>query len=444
MLAPMVWRGLVVFVLVCAACTAPADNVDDVDAGDVDGGAAAGEGEGEPLPLRDLVQLGDAVVVDEGPVLDPVLVPAVPAGIEVVDLGNLVVDAAGNTGAFTIDIDARITAVSVLVYADASTALAMLTSVVSPDGVIVDDTPLPTDAPGFGQMANLSQGFTGQFASPARVLPAQQVGSFIVPSTSDVPLSPGRWRLRAGQADRGTDAEGNATPVPRAGAVRVLVLLKTTPTTTSRARLAFLFSGSTLTASTATNDANFVSAVRTVQQRFAEVGIDLGQGIGDVDLADVPAEQAQPIVVLDLPRCDGAELDAVSALGRNDRLNVVVIDRFECGAFGPFLLGMSTGLPLLPFAGGTLHSSVVVAGSFFVDEADTLATVIAHELGHGLGLFHAQENDRFGADIFDIIADTPNDNAEANIMFFDLSRATSTSFSAGQGSTMRLAPQVQP
>jgi hypothetical protein len=390
------------------------------------------------------VQRGDAVVVDEGPVLDPVLVPVVPAGIEVVDLGNLAVDDAGHTGAFTIDIDARVTALTVLVYADAPTALAMVTSVVSPDGVVVDDTPLPIDAPGFGQIANLSQGFTGQFASPGRVLPAQQLGAFIVPSTSDVPLSPGRWRLRAGQADRGTDREGNASPVARAGAVRVFVLLKTTPTTTTRARLAFLFSGSTLRADTAANDAHFVSAVSTVQQRFADVGIDLGQGLDDVDLADVPADVAQPIVALDLPRCDGVELDAVSALGRADRLNVVVIDRFECGAFGPYLLGMSTGLPLLPFAGGTLHSSVVVAGSFFVDEADTLATVIAHELGHGLGLFHTQENDRFGADIFDIIADTENDNAAANIMFFDLSRVTSTSFSAGQGRTMRQAPQVQP
>jgi hypothetical protein len=149
-------------------------------------------------------------------------------------------------------------------------------------------------------------------------------------------------------------------------------------------------------------------------------------------------------VALDLPRCDGPELDAVSALGRDDRLNVIVIDRFECGAFGPFLLGMSTGLPLFPFAGGTLHSSVIVAGSFFADDPAALASVIVHELGHGLGLFHTQENDRFGAAIFDVIADTPNDNAADNVMFFDLSRATSASFSNGQGSTMRQAPQVQP
>ena len=329
----------------------------------------------------------------------------------------------------------------------ADDATVMLTRAQAPDGtLIVDDSALADDVAGYAQIENLSRGFTGQFASPGRVLPASRVGAFFVPSTADITLSSGRWRLQVGQFDIGTDDNDDPVVNPRSGAVRVLVLLKTAVTTSARARLAFHFTGGgNISASRARTDAAFVDAITTVQSIYGDAGIDLGDTIDDVDLVDLKDGDALRTIALDLPRCDGPELDEVAGRGFPDRLNVVVVDRFECGSFGPFLLGLAAGLPLVPWTGATPHSSVVVAGSFFVDDPTTLAVVVAHELGHGLGLYHSQENNRFGADLYDVIADTDDGNGAAdNLMFFDLSQITSTSLTTGQGATIRRAPQMLP
>jgi hypothetical protein len=68
--------------------------------------------------------------------------------------------------------------------------------------------------------------------------------------------------------------------------------------------------------------------------------------------------------------------------------------------------------------------------------ATALARVIAHELGHYLGLFHSVEADG--------TTDQLEDTSAANLMYFRPSVAGSTGLSARQGEVMRLHPSVRP
>jgi hypothetical protein len=403
-----------------------------------------GEGEGElpnPEALRMLVGRGEAVGAASGPSVDPDELPAPSDGVVVADLGDLVVDDAGSTGAFTIDIDERVRGVTVVVIGDAD-ALVIPTRIEDPDGVlVVDGTPLPTDSPGHEQIEGLARGFTGQFASPGRVLPARGIGAFAVPSTPDVPQRPGRWRLQVGQFNPGFDENGDPLPSPRPGAVRVVVLLRSAPVGPAAVGLALHYTGAAgLTAATAPTAPAIFDALDLVTNVLGSVEI----AVDDLVHIDVPDGAGRQTVVLDPPFCDGGELDALARLGLPDRLNVFVVDTFECGAFGPFLLGLAAGQPMVPFA-RTPRGGVVVAASFIADEPELFSLAVAHELGHLLGLFHSQENDRFGADIFDHIEDTPNDEgARENLMFFDVSRVEDAVLTAGQGHVLQVMPLVRP
>jgi len=407
-------------------------------------GEGEGEGEGElpdPDALRALVQRGEAVAADGGPAVDPDGLPRPPDGVVAADLGDLVVDADGSTGAFFVDVDARVRALSLVVVGDAD-ALVIPTRVLDPDGVlVVDGTPLPTDSPGHEQIEGLARGFTGQFASPGRVLPARGVGAFAVPSSPDVPLRPGRWRLQVGQFSLGFDDGGDPVPSPRAGAVRVVVLLRSTPVGPADVGLALHYTGAAgLTAATAPAAPPIVDALTLLADVLG--GVDVA--VDDVVHLDVADGASRQTVVLDPPFCDGGELDALARQGLPDRLNVFVVDTFECGTFGPFLLGLAAGQPTVPFA-RTPRGGVVVAASFIADEPELFSLAVAHELGHLMGLFHSQENDRFGADIFDHLADTPDDEgARENLMFFDVSRIEDAVLTATQGRVLQAMPLVQP
>lgn len=410
----------------------------------VEAGNGEGEAVGELPDARDLrlvVGRGEAVAATDGPDVPAVSLATPPAGVVVVDLGNLVVGADGRTGAFHVDVDERIHGLTVVVYGEAD-AFVIPMRVLGADGVvIVDDAPLPGDTPGLVQMKGLARGFTGQFASPGRVLPQRGMGAFQLPSSPDLPLTQGRWRIQLGQFDVDASAANDPVITPRPGAVRVAVLLRVQRVGPGSVGLAFHFTGAAgLTTSTASASPAFLDMLALVGNVYGGVDVD----VTDVALLDVPDGDTVRTVVLATPACDGDELDALAARGVPDRLNIFVIDRFECGGVGPFLLGLSSGLPALPWAQSP-RSGVVVAGSFLLDDPELFAVAVAHELGHTLGLYHSRENDRFNADIYDVVKDTPDDdNARANLMYFDVSRGASSGLSVGQGRAIQTTSMVLP
>ncbi len=407
-------------------------------------GAGGGEGEGElpdPAALRALVSPGEAAVAEDGPPVEDGLVPVEQDGVVVADLGNLVVDATGSSGVFFVDVDARVRALTLVVIGEVED-LVIPTMVEAPDGsVVVDGTPLPTDTPGHEQIEGLARGFTGQWASPGRVMPARGIGAFAVPSSPDVPLQEGRWRLRVGRFSLDFDAGGDPVPTPEPGALRVLVLVRSAPVGPGSVGLALHYTGAGgLTAQTAPSQPALRDTLALLTTLLS--GVDVA--IEDVVYLDVPDGDSRQTVVLQPPLCDGGELDDLARLGVPDRLNVFVVDAFECGNFGPFLLGLAAGQPMVPFARSP-RGGVVVAASFLVEEPELFSLAVAHELGHLMGLFHTQENDRFGADLFDHIADTPDDDgARDNLMFFDVSRVEEASLSHGQGRVLQSMPLVRP
>lgn len=410
-----------------------------------------GEGEGEPLPLDDdQVRLGTALNNDDGaPVVDEgsLAVPPDEAGpnglpaVSLFDLGNLDVDVDGYTGTVLWDVDARVTGVTFVVYG--TDTVMVMRAEDGGGGVVIDDRVVPPETPAFEQVNALSTGFPAQFLSPGRVLPARGAGAFAIPSTTDVPMSAGTWSARFGHFVVSFDADGNPTTTPVPTPVRVLALVRTAPVVAGSIKLALHFSGAQgLTADQAEVSASFNDALDLLRDSWSAVGVDAS----DVEFVDMADGAAFQTIVLDEPRCDGGDMDALVKKGRPGRLNLFFVERFECGPFGPFLLGMSPGIPGVPFATGTARSGIVVAGSFLASNPADFAVVMAHEAAHFVGLFHTQENDRFGDDdVYDNIADTGESPASrANLMYFDVSRISEQTLTAGQGKTMQANPAVQP
>ncbi len=431
-IAPM--RALVVVLLALGACPAPLRQ-----------GDGEGEGEGEHLPLDDeQVRLGSALRDDDdAPLVALTALPVLPAGVALFDLGNLAVDVDGSTGTVLVDVDERVQGLTFVVYGRTGEQVIVTRVEDGAGDVVVDDTAVPSDAPGFSQVNALSNGFPAQFLSPGRVLPAREAGAFAVPSSPDIALAAGTWSVRLGHFHLDVDEGGDPVVSPVPFPVRVLALVRTADVAPGRLGLALHFTGARgLTAAEAESAVSFQTALGLLHDTWGAVGVDAS----DVVYRDLPDGADFRTVVLDEPRCDGGDLDTLVQKGVPDRVNIFFVDAFECGPFGPFLLGLSPGIPGVPYATGTARSGVVVAGQFLASDPDGFAITIAHETAHFLGLFHTQENDRFDDDpIYDNIADTGEAPASRqNLMYFDVSRIGAEVLSAGQGRVMQQSPWVQP
>jgi hypothetical protein len=434
------WR-ILLFAATLASVTACAPDRVVSDAGvDDDGGVD----DGPPVPLDDdQIRRGTAVVATtDVPPLRDGLVPAPPTGTVLVDVGATETGDDGTSGTFVVDVDERIVGLTVVVVGQPD-ALVLLTQATAPDGTaVIDDQPPPPDTPGLSQAAGLSRGFTAQFFSPGRVLPARHVGAFALPSTADIALVPGAWTFRVGHFRVALDDAGRAVPSPLPRPLHVFVLVRTVAASPGRVGLALHFSGAGgLTAAAASTSPVFADALSVTRDVWGAHGIDVDDVVSD-DLDDGAAFRT---IVLDTPNCDGGDLDDLVTHGTPDRVNVFFVDRFECGNVGPFLLGMSPGIPGVPWTSVAPSSGVVIAGTFLSTDPDKLAVTMAHEIGHWLGLFHSQENDRFGAALYDNVDDTGEAPASReNLMFFDVSRIGARALSNGQARTVQRGPVVLP
>lgn len=226
-----------------------------------------------------------------------------------------------------------------------------------------------------------------------------------------------------------------------------------------------------LDAAGAESDAAFQAVLSDFERVYAKGDVDLGE----VRYFDAPEAAADEFGTLsdtalsdlfeignDLTGADGASAPARA-------LTFYFVNDITGGDAGFSLLGLSGGVPGPPNTLGTRKSGVVVNMSDFADNPAAITTIMVHEGGHYLGLYHTTERngqalDEDGITGTDHLSDTPvcPDDADTsgngvlsasecadaggnNLMFFSppLDSPTDLELTAQQGQVMRLNPAVR-
>lgn len=321
----------------------------------------------------------------------------------------------------------------------------ILERAVGPRGdVLVNDV---TEGVGEDEAA-LARGFPAQFFSANRVVPGRELAAFLVPSSPDVPFDAGSYRLRFTTWDVArVDGEVTKTPVARPLRVSALVKRKAER---NRGRvsldLTFHLTGAAdITAANALENEGLQTSIGVLREALAGIAVD----VRAVSYVDVMDPGFRTVVLAD--GCEGGDLDDLMKLSAEggEGVHLFLVERFQCLVnggvdVGQGIGGLTAGLPGPPWVRGSLRSGVAVATGPFGGDAQRLGVVLAHELGHFLGLYHTKENDLFGGpEVYDAISDTPEDDrASDNLMYF--LAADSTWLSDGQASVVRASPWTRP
>ena len=214
--------------------------------------------------------------------------------------------------------------------------------------------------------------------------------TMIYPNAPELDLPPGTYQVQIGAAGE--------------TAMDVEVFIKTgnDPDQGGRMPLNLWFTKTTyMNANKASSDETFQAALAAVKETYAEAGIVLEP----ITYRDVPEPLATRYAVV-----DGSSADAVTAaiLGGTPTqgLNVVFVDQWV-GSGGSITLGQASGIPGPPGRADTRTLGVLVsmATTFRGRQgAPHLASIISHEIGHYMGLYHTTEAD---GGQFDPLSDTP-------------------------------------
>ena len=208
-----------------------------------------------------------------------------------------------------------------------------------------------------------------------------------------------------------------------------------------------------INAANAGNSATIQQMLDVVDEVYAPSGVSIDE-VRFFDASEQGAIES---------RTEVAELIATSTAPGPSATEKLGVNVFLVGAldFPPpedGVLGISQGIPGPPGLHGTIASGIILTGEFLA--AGTLTdptagasftgSVLAHEMGHYLGLFHTSET---GGSSFDPISDTPEcdiitDSPGAcpdvsNIMF-PLANPAASFLSPMQGQVLRLNPLTTP
>ncbi len=246
-------------------------------------------------------------------------------------------------------------------------------------------------------------------AGQERVRATPWQAAFLVPNAPQIAVPPGLWQLRAFTFDYDT-ATQLRQPVATALDVRI-DLVRKPAFVTGTVDLNFCLTGARgITAETAPNHPRVQDALQVVAQAWNPVGVK----VGAVRYFDVPAK------TLSVTHDDGDDAELADLLrlaaGQPPGIPVFLFESVD----------LDTGSGLIPAAGYTagLPGPLVVGGprtgialALKYDQPDILGVVLAHELGHFLGLYHVVEahaqGDKATEDRLTDTAPTPD-----NLMYY--------------------------
>ncbi len=313
---------------------------------------------------------------DSGQVCDPqsgvcVDSTSTPSTLDHIALGTIEVGKTADTFK-TVNVPVPADAVSVTLYARPldSTAELALTKAMQPDGKVVLDYFDP---------------LVGDF----KVVPlGAGVLAAMYPNSPRLGIGQGTYQFTWGSYDGATvqlDAVvKRATGLLQSGTLPVVLWF------TNQSRLS---------TQNAPNDANLQTALTKLGAIYGAVGIQLGS----VTYKQVGGSVATSAAVID----NDAELQQLFATADSSSepgLHYFFIDQFAGDGGGYVTLGQSGGIPGPPSFPGLPHGGVAVALAYLDDDVSVFASVMAHEGGHYMGLFHTSEQN---GKSFDPLLDTP-------------------------------------
>ncbi|MCI0636185.1 MAG: hypothetical protein L0206_20065, partial [Actinobacteria bacterium] len=270
---------------------------------------------------------------------------------------------------------------------------------------------------------------------PLRCWPMFEVGAMLVPnSTTDrLTLETGlySWKVISTRA-----ADGEPWPDIDAQ-ITAFVKRSVDEPTSGTLDLTFTMVDVGFTAADAPSDTRLQASIDALETTLGQAGIS----IGDVSYYDVSSEDEARLAVIDSTQGVDSELGELFQLseGRTGyAINVFLVRTISGSA-----LGVAGGVPGPVKLHGTRHSGVAVEGEDGVLNASQLAQIIAHEVGHYLGLFHPTESDPDRVYDDDPIADTTYGDS-TNLMHWAVNLGSpNTDLTAGQGYVLIRNPAVQ-
>ncbi len=322
------------------------------------------------LPLGILLAGCPTDPLDDDDTVDPM------EGLEVEDLATFTVLEEYEPGGFlqlAVPADAVSTTV---VMGDVGDDLLTQWSVTDPDGAVIWDT------------AGDPNGYN------VRCFATDDVHSFLHPTSPVEPLREGTYQLEP-YSDP-TPVDVNVTAVHRIGDPGTDLVLDVT----------FHFVGVPgLDTSTVDGHSAFQTMLGDLDTLLFEAGVQLG----DVAYEDVTSS-VDELTLIESDDGPGSELGrllAMSGSGTERRLHAFWVQGIDYG--GLEVVGQAGSTPGPGVIQGTSHSGVALSAIDLEDKPGFTAVLVAHEIGHYLGLFHTIEKDGFA---WDPLEDTPVCGAE--------------------------------
>ena len=362
------------------------------------------------------------------PIYNALPVPA-PAWFYQVRLNDIVLDDNGESEDLFIDLPENTSSVFVMVKGEESAYLTLKKAI----------TPPPLSE-------SIVKGPGGHVCVPCknRVASAQHIGSFLLPNDPDVEIKGGEWTFKVRATHRVEDITQGLVFLGYPSTCDVTVMARTEPVPeTGVLPIRLHFTGSHgLSAETAPEDERLQSALDTLTAIYASAGV----GVDIVGYHDVAGVEEDPSLT-DVGSTAGFpnDLSKLFLSGFEDdpgALNVFFVNSIykdvDYEEVGGVVLGIAGGVPGPAYLGPSYRSGVAIA-TFELGDDDHLGNVMAHELGHYLGLFHSTEKD---AIFHDTLVDTEENDGE-NLMFWGWS-ANQMMLSESQSYVLRSHPMVIP